>query len=480
MSILKRTKDTPKSEGGNLERFRHKKRKWWLWGPLLLIAAILTWYVATIFIAFNRATTDNISGGSKALQDVKNKDYEPINVLLIGSDSAASLADTIMVASIDFKANTVSLISLPRDLYVTIPGYGKDKINAAHSLGERTKKGNGPILLKETVSTTLGVPLHYFVRIDFEGFEKVIDTIGGVTVNVSESIYDPEYPDKNHGYDPFNISKGTHHLNGATALKYARSRKTTSDFDRARRQQEIIVAAKDKMLSAQTLANPKKVTDIISVLGQHILTDFSSTEIDTLLRIAKDFTNPTIQSKVVDNGETGLLASGRSAVGASILVPKAGANDFSEIQRFTQAYFAAPRIKAEKSTIRLERGTATKSAFATVQSELETAGFTVIASEEQNTAESATVLYSYSSGKKADAEKFFKDVYNLTPKKGTAAATDGDLVDYSLVVGSDLLKTSKSSPKPSPKTQTAGHELLKQATSDTRASEGTRVYNASN
>lgn len=449
MKLLIKKKTEP-TESAGLDRFRKKKKiKRWIGLAILLLLIIPIWYGATALVAFNRATVSNTTTGQSILKNATtNKEItEPINILLIGvggeSHPGGTLADSIMVASIDTKTKNVSLLSLPRDLYVDIPGHGKDKINAAHSFGENNKKnqGGGPAVLKEVVATTLGVPVHYFVRIDFDGFKKIIDTVGGVTVDVKKAINDPLYPDAQmRGYDPFSISAGSHNLDGKTALKYVRSRETTSDFDRARRQQQVISALKDKILSAQVLANPKKVTDIITVLGQHLLTDLSAKDMEQLVKIGKDFTNPTFNSYVIDTSENSLLTSSRSSAGASILVPKAGANDFTEIQLFADAYFAAPRIKSEKPTVLIERATGvTKDTATKVVKILEAAGFTVTQSE-TTVADAKTGLATYTTSK-PNSTTFFKTAYNLVPTKGPSTAPTTDFV---LTLGTDFSKVVKT------------------------------------
>lgn len=445
MSILKKTKDT--KEHVDLDRYRQKKRKWWLWLPLLLVGLVGAWVLLTTLLALRNSTVGNTD---PSLAILKNKGaQENVNVLLIGiggeNHPGGTLADSIMVASINVRTKHVSLLSIPRDLYVTIPnGGGKDKINAVHAYGERTKgvKGGGPALLKEVVATVTGVPIHYFVRVDFEGFTKIIDTVGGVTVTVPKAINDPRYPDKNmKGYDPFSITAGTHKLDGKTALKYVRSRESTSDFDRARRQQQVLSALKDKVLSAQVLANPKKVTDIISVLGKHILTDISAGEINQLITIAKEMSNPTIKSYVIDNGEDGLLVSSRAANGASILLPRAGASDYADIHVFVKGYFAASDITKETPTIELRRSSGTsKEVSAKVSKQLEAAGFTVTEGTNVPVTETKTTLYRHINKPKKATEAFLKSAYGVTPQSSSAGGT----ADYVFILASDFSKIIKS------------------------------------
>jgi LCP family protein required for cell wall assembly len=168
---------------------------------------------------------------------------ERINILLLGvdkrPDETYSRTDTMMLVTVDPIAKTAGMLSIPRDLWVSIPGYEEDRINKAYFLAQRDKyPGGGPALAMKTVQYNLGVPVHYYAQVDFTGFEKIIDTLDVIDIYVPETIDDPTFPDANYGYDPFYIEEGQHHLNGHEAMRYARTRHTSSDFSRAARQQQ--------------------------------------------------------------------------------------------------------------------------------------------------------------------------------------------------------------------------------------------------
>jgi LCP family protein required for cell wall assembly len=184
----------------------------------------------------------------------------PVTVLLLGIDRRSATGgtnntDTIILFYLDPEAQRAAMLSIPRDLYVDIPGHGQNRINTAYAYGERDGAG-GLALARQTVSATLGIPVDHAVLIDFKVFVTVVDAIGGVDVDVPYDIYDPTYPDSGIGYDPFYISAGSHHLDGATALKYARTRATPSgDFDRTARQRQIVMAVRDQVLNLDLLPN---------------------------------------------------------------------------------------------------------------------------------------------------------------------------------------------------------------------------------
>lgn len=180
---------------------------------------------------------------------------ERFTVLVMGMDwrpgefGASVRTDTMILISLDPKTNSVGILSIPRDLFVDVPGYGPQRINTAYSAGELEGLGGGPRLAMQTVQYNFGIRVNDYVMVNFETFIRLIDLIGGINLEVPYDIYDPLYPDMNYGYDPFYIEAGWHQMDGATALKYARSRHSTDDIDRNRRQQQVLYAIRDKVLA---------------------------------------------------------------------------------------------------------------------------------------------------------------------------------------------------------------------------------------
>ncbi|PSO43585.1 hypothetical protein BRC20_01100 [Candidatus Saccharibacteria bacterium QS_8_54_8] len=225
-----------------------------------------------------------------------------INALLIGIDEKSGLADSIILASFDPIGKDVVLLSIPRDLYLETDNFGPEKINAAHAYGQRYGyEGGGPELLKDTVSTVTGVPIHYYGRVDFSGFKQAVNIIEGITVNVEQPIHDPYYPDQTRtGYEPLHLEAGKQHMDGKQALRYVRSRKTTSDFDRSGRQQKVLMALREKVLSRGTLANPNKVTGLLQTLSGNAETNMSVDEIMRLRELSRDVTRDDIKRVQLD------------------------------------------------------------------------------------------------------------------------------------------------------------------------------------
>ncbi len=244
-----------------------------------------------------------------------------MNILLLGIDQRPNQnpdrtrTDTMIVLSLDPARHAAGMLSIPRDLYVTLPNHMRDRINAAHVFG-------GPSMAMHAVESTFGIPIQHYVRVNFTALTRLVDLVGGIDVYVDQDINDPTYPSMNYGYDPFVISKGWHHMDGATALKYARTRHGSSDFFRMRRQQQIIMALRDRVLSTDAI--PKllpNLPQIMSTLRDAVSTDMSFTEMARLLVYAKDLPADRITRVVVSEDDAQHI---RTSAGAAVLVPYPG------------------------------------------------------------------------------------------------------------------------------------------------------------
>lgn len=243
-------------------------------------------------------------GESMVIQPWDGK--ERFTVLVMGMDKrpgefgASFRTDTMILISLDPATNRVGILSVPRDLYVEIPGYGLQRINAAYGVGELEGPGGGPRLAMQTVQYNFGIRVNEYLLVDFETFIDVIDLIGGIHVNVPYDIYDPQYPDMNYGYDPFSISAGWQTLDGATALKYARSRHSSDDIDRNRRQQQVLYAIRDKVLTTNKIPElAPKAFSLWAELNEGIDTGLSLDQILQLAWWVKDIPSENYHNAVV-------------------------------------------------------------------------------------------------------------------------------------------------------------------------------------
>lgn len=242
--------------------------------------------------------TDGIEAGTNVWDE-----HGPINILLLGVDAddcetptgGARRTDTMILVRVDPQTEKAAMLSIPRDLYVYIDGYGAKKINTAHMLGATADPENeaaGPELLRTVIQDNLELSVHRYVRIDFEGLERLIDEgFGGLTMDLppsdddpSVALYDTQYPDGHCGTMTISFAPGEQELTGAEVLQYARSRKSTSDFDRSRRQMEVLMAMREAGTSPSILMRAPK---LISALRDTVDTDLSNKEILSLARMAR-------------------------------------------------------------------------------------------------------------------------------------------------------------------------------------------------
>lgn len=213
------------------------------------------------------------------------------NFLILGSGGeghdGADLTDTIIIASLDQIKNSVSLFSIPRDFFVKSKN-GGSRINELYTNSKRKWDASQALgIVQQTISETFNIPLHYTVKIDFRAFEKIVDAVDGIDVYVEDTIDDPLYPrDGTYDYEPFFLSKGLQHLDGATALKYARSRKTSSDFDRSRRQHQVIMALKNKAGEKNSYGRKNLIRELYSSLTKNVETNISLREALSLADLA--------------------------------------------------------------------------------------------------------------------------------------------------------------------------------------------------
>lgn len=260
-----------------------------------------------------------------------------VNILVLGvgdpGHAGEDLSDTMMVISLNTKTNQIAQISVPRDLRVDIPGYGEGKINAANADG-----GDG--LSEQVVSNTLGIPINYYVQTNFTGLSKLVDSLGGIDVNVSSRLYDPEYPCANNQYAVcgVDIEPGFQHMDGATVLEYVRCRKGTcgNDFGRAARQQQVMNLIRQKVTGLGILLNPAKLNQIIDAGRTGVETDMSGIEVAEFFGYWQSAQKNHPISVVFSTSPGGYL---EDIPGSSDLAPVGG--DFTQMQNYVQNIFGS-------------------------------------------------------------------------------------------------------------------------------------------
>jgi LCP family protein required for cell wall assembly len=244
-----------------------------------------------------------------------------LNVLVLGIDAregegTVTRTDVMILATVNPEQPYLGMLSIPRDLYVDVPGYGLNRINAAHVFGELQEPPQGPSLAAQTVANTFDVTVHRTVRFNFEAFTAVIDAAGGVTIDVPQSFIDYEYPTADYGTTVVEFQAGEQTMDGERALQYARIRHGASDFARAARQQQIIEALITRLVNP---LNWWRLPEVYQAFSTHVTTDLTLLDV-ALLAPAVMLNGPAnIDRAVLD---TTYVNSAEGPQGASVLVPE--------------------------------------------------------------------------------------------------------------------------------------------------------------
>jgi LCP family protein required for cell wall assembly len=395
---------------------------------------------------------------------------ERINILLLGIDRRGGKGwgyrtDTMIIVSVDTVNNAVSMLSIPRDLYLEIPGVKETRINEANVYGySYDYPGGGPALLKRTIEQNFGIPLDYYVMVDFDGFTQVIDTLGGVDVNVPRALHDTMYPDPRPG-DPFayktiHFDAGWQHMDGQRALQYARSRMSTSDFDRAKRQQQVLLAIREKAVDLGILNLITKLPSLFATMGNMVKTDMTLNEMKDLALLAPQIDLGNIQSAVI---EKPLVYGYRTEAGAAVQLPKWELIDELVAEMFKVPVVTAPtamptqpvpptptptlapveieglqRLAEEGARIAIQNGTSEPNFAAHVAAKLMEQGFQVVEfGDADRTDYPNTVIVDYT-GKTYTLERLV-DQFEVTPENVRYSPNLRSQVDLRIVVGQDFL-----------------------------------------
>lgn len=265
------------------------------------------------------------------------------NILILGiagpGHNGENLTDTIIILTISQDRRKITLNSVPRDLYVESPDKQYwEKINSLYARSGSSEPREGIRALAEKISEIAGFEINYYLLMDFEGFKKLVDEVGGVDYVLEEDISDPAFPDNNFGYDPLFLKAGDYHLNGDLALKISRSRHNIKgDLSRIARQHQIIKALKEKIEQKKIWNDFFAVNNILNIISQNIKTDITLPEMQKLNTIAKNIQE--IKSKIPsanmdgDYTDTALLKTAKIN-DADVLLPKDPS--YEELRKFYQ------------------------------------------------------------------------------------------------------------------------------------------------
>ena len=337
---------------------------------VLIVGIILLSNIPSINITYNF-----LNKFSDSIVEWTEKDLDgKTNILIIWrwwwDHDAPNLTDTIMFGSINFSSNTISLLSIPRDLYIESPLWWEWKINEVfhYWLLKTWEEDKAIKILGQKIKQITGENIHYYVDIDFAWFRHIINSIWWITVDVPEEIIDESYPDWKLWYETFAVKKWVQDMNGELALKYSRSRYTTSDFDRSKRQQIVINAIKDKLSSLGFLTSPAKIKWLYLAVKESIKTDLTLPEIVNLAFFAKDLPRKNLLSYNLNDscfqwdevcGIWWFLYTPRRIDfdNLSVLLPywadKKHLSNFDYTQRFSNLIFNHPQLYLENPMIHI-------------------------------------------------------------------------------------------------------------------------------
>ncbi|HLD20522.1 MAG TPA: LCP family protein [Patescibacteria group bacterium] len=450
-----------------------------------------------------------VSSGDKALD---GEEEDRVNFLLLGiggeGHDGPQLTDTIIFTSFKPSDGSVAMMSLPRDMTVPIPNYGYRKVNHANAYGEMDNPGSGPELASQVIGDVLDEDIQYYLRVDFDGFAEFVDAIGGVDIYIENSFTDPYYP--SHGkeyatcgyeettteavddteteeqtelaeilaidqeeqgileealeeenqpevidyscrFESITFYEGWTHMDGQTALKFARSRHGNngegSDFARSERQQKIILAVKDKVLSASTFLNPSRISKMMDTLKDNIATNLDVWEIVRLAGEFKDLSAGEIVHHVIDASDASPLYA-TVLNGAYVLLPKN--DDWSALQRIAENIFTpdaelntqfadAPEQKPKFVTVEIQNGTnITGLAFRASQL-LDGQGFDVVkVGNAVSRGYEHTVIYDLTNGQRSEELKALRDYLQAdVTLSATGWMLSGDVVPQEITFSSD-------------------------------------------
>lgn len=450
-----------------------------LWGKLLFGVLLVLFFAGGVFLSYEFYTTVRttiadlpavpvvalpslpqvqlpvVVGGSEPAPTNPTmpqwQETDRVNVLLLGVDArerdegGPTRTDIMMVATIDPVDKTAAVLSMPRDLYVEIPGRGEDRINTAHVWGEVDNyPGGGPGLAKKVVELNFGIPIHYYARVDFNGFIRIVDTVGGVTVDVAKPVKDDEYPVGNVGMERIYIPAGLQHMDGATALQYARSRHGDTVINRARRAQDVLLALRAQSLKLDLLP---KLPVLIATMRDTVQTDVPlDQEGLALAQLVAEVDTANVRTVVIDES---MVMGYTTASGAQVMLPK-----WDRIRPLIREVFYTPRpqgptptpveteaskrIKSEAARIEVQNGTANPDLATRTTDLLRGWGYTVVATTSADRFDyPETILIVYTPGKDYTLGQLMSFL-NVEARNVRWATNPRSTVDIRVILGQDL------------------------------------------
>lgn len=350
-------------------------------------------------------------------------DKNRVNILVLGTDQRpgedfAPRTDSIIVASVDPVAKTAGMLSLPRDLWVQIPGAGENRINVAYTIG-------GADLARHTVAHFLGVPIHYHVVVGLAGFREIVDLIGGIVIDVERPLKDDRFPDNQYGTQRIFLHPGLQRMDGRTALWYARTRHADNDYHRVRRQQQVVFALKQAGLQPHLL---RRAPELLSILGEHIQTDLGLPQTLALALLAKDIELSKTMHRVIDETMT---TSSTVNGGTQVEIP-----DQATVRAVVREVFGDGRLIREQARIEIQNATQINGLAGRTSAWLQAQGIPVAGVANAPAAKAFTELVDYSG--KEYTRRIIAERLGIGPERIRIETGTSTEVDIRVILGSDF------------------------------------------
>lgn len=428
---------------------------------LLILFLAIAGYFGWKFLQTSSKVFDGNVLGLLRTTKLRGEDEGRVNILLAGTSEddgpdhgGASLTDSIMLVSVDTKNNTAFTTSIPRDLWVKYgeqcsAGY-EGKINNAFECGESVKFNEpgypegGMGLLTKIVSINFGVPIQYYGKIDYTAFKDSVDAVGGIEITVESSdprgIYDPNIQPKDGG--PVRLKNGVNKLDGLHALALARSRNakggyglSRGDFDRTMYQRKMLIALKDKALSVGVLSNPAKISGLLDAAGNNVSTNFNTSELRRLHEISKKVDSSNIKSIDLASPKDPLVTTGMYS-GQSIVMPSAGAKDFSEIKLYFKKLTSTDPLVTEAATAVVLNGSGQTGLAQKYAEKLSEKGVEIILISNASSDRPTSIVVDNSSDKKPKTKAYLlKDLSTTASSKTAVPEAAKYKADFLIILG---------------------------------------------
>jgi len=379
-----------------------------------------------------------------------------LNIVLLGSDTTnpqnSGRTDVIMVVSVNHAHRSVALLSIPRDLYVYVPGWGFQRINTVFAYGETAAAGNGPALLFETLRYNLGIEVAYYARVDFNDFRAIIDAVGGIDIAVDCPIEDwrlreseLEVTDEAN-WEMYTLPIGIHHMDGDLALWYVRSRRTSNDIDRGLRQQEVIRSLWQHIRNLGLLS---QLPDIWLQLVEIVETDIPLTELASLTPLALDLDSSRVSSFNFRLNEE--VTDWLSPEGERVLVP-----DRAAVEDLIRAFLAPPvmsQLRSDQPTVQIINKSGNPALGQIVANKLAWLGFIpTLAGEGDLNRQQITAIHDYTGRTKGGALDLLQSTLRIQDEYVEHRPDPARAYDYAVIIGSRYYPCTRNVVPPSTET----------------------------